>query len=212
MRLNFALLALAATALAGCSTGMADQPQRGLEAVNVPVVTRSDYVLDLASPGGSLAPSEAARLDGWFRGMDLGYGDAIYVDGPYADEARRDVADVAGVYGIMVQPGAPVSAGVINPGTVRVIVSRTRAVVPNCPNWSEASAPNFHNRAMSNFGCAVNSNIAAMVADPRDLVRGRAGTGVSDTLTADKAIDYYRKAEPTGSKGLQDVNTKKDDK
>jgi pilus assembly protein CpaD len=61
---------------------------------------------------------------------------------------------------------------------------------------------------MSNFGCAVNSNYAAMVADPVDLVHGREGTGVLDTSTATKAVDYYRAAPPTGTKGLQAVSTK----
>jgi pilus assembly protein CpaD len=55
----------------------------------------------------------------------------------------------------------------------------------------------------------VNSNLAAMVADPVDLIHGREGTGVSDTATAVKALDYYRSNPPTGSRGLQEVNTKK---
>ena len=62
---------------------------------------------------------------------------------------------------------------------------------------------------MSNFGCAVNGNLAAMVANPEDLVHGREGSAVNDTLTATKAIDAYRKAEPTGNKGLIEINTKK---
>ena len=60
-------------------------------------------------------------------------------------------------------------------GPVRVVVSRTRATVPNCPNWSVPSQPNYNNRSMSNFGCAVNSNLAAMVANPEDLVHGDFG-------------------------------------
>jgi pilus assembly protein CpaD len=62
---------------------------------------------------------------------------------------------------------------------------------------------------MSNFGCALNSNLAAMVANPEDLVHGREGSGVGDALTSAKAVGIYRKSEPTGSKGLQDVDTKK---
>ena len=52
---------------------------------------------------------------------------------------------------------------------------------------------------MSNFGCAVNGNLAAMVANPQDLVHGREGSGVGDNRTAVKAIDTYRKAAPTGA-------------
>jgi pilus assembly protein CpaD len=62
---------------------------------------------------------------------------------------------------------------------------------------------------MSNFGCAVNANLAAMVANPEDLIHGREGSGVGDTLTSSKAVGAYRKAEPTGTKGLQDINTTK---
>ena len=62
---------------------------------------------------------------------------------------------------------------------------------------------------MSNMGCGVNTNIAAMIANPEDLVHGREGSGVGDASTASKAVDIYRKTPPTGTKGLQDISTKK---
>jgi pilus assembly protein CpaD len=202
-------LALVSAAAAGCSHTARDLPDRGIESVNVPVVARTDFVFDASAPDGSLSPGEAARLNAWFSGMDLGYGDSIYVDGPYAGAARADVVRVAGAYGLMVSPSAPVTVGAVPPGMVRVIVSRTRASVPGCPNWSVPAQPNYNNRSMSNFGCAANGNLAAMVANPEDLVHGREGSGVGDTRTAVKAVDAYRKAEPTGNKGLTDINTKK---
>lgn len=211
MRSKIALLLLA-SALGGCATGGAGNEgnaDRGMAAVNVPVVARTDYVFDAAAPSGSLLPGESARLNAWFAGLGLGYGDSIYVDGPYASAARNDVARVAGNYGLMVAVSAPVTTGAVPPGMVRVIVSRTRASVPGCPNWSIRSQPNFDNRMMSNFGCAVNANLAAMVANPEDLIHGREGSGVGDTLTSSKAVDAYRKATPTGNKGLLDINTKK---
>ena len=198
---------LAAAVLTGCGYTPHDLPDRGVASVNVPVLTRADFVFDAAAPDGSLAPGEAARLNSWFAGLDLGYGDSIYVDGPYG--ARSEVSQVAGNYGLLVSPSAPVTGGPVGPGTARVIVSRMRATVPYCPNWSVPAQPSSDNRAMSTFGCAVNSNLAAMVANPQDLVYGREGTGVGDSLTASKAINSYRKAEPTGTKGLQDISTKK---
>ena len=216
MRSKFGLL-LIATALAGCSYTRHDLPDRGVEAVNVPVVTRADYTFDASAPGGSLAPSEKARLDAWFRGLDLGYGDSIYVDAAYASAARYDVAQVAGNYGMMVQPGAPVTGGLVAPGMVRVIVSRARAEVPGCPNWSVPSQPNYNNRMMSNFGCGVNSNLAAMVANPEDLVHGREGNAAIDASTASKAIQMYRNWPLTGIapgqslRPLKEVSTQKKD-
>jgi len=213
MRSKFALLLIATAASAGCSyhPQAGDLKDRGLEAVNVPVVTRADYVFDAAAPGGSLGPSEKARLDAWFRGLDLSYGDSIYVDAVYADAARYDVAQVADNYGMMVQPGAPVTAGAVPQGMVRVIVSRTRAEVPNCPNWSTPSQPNYNNRTMSNFGCGVNSDLAAMVANPEDLIHGRESSGLGDNTAGTKAVILYRSTPPTGTKGLQSINTQKKD-
>jgi pilus assembly protein CpaD len=201
---------LFASAVAGCATPNNGPADRGLASVNEPVLSRATFALDLAAPGGALAPQEAARLDGWFSGLELGYGDSIYVDGAYSDEARVQVAEVAGRYGLMVLPAAPVTAGMVPAGTVRVVVSRNRAEVPGCPNWTVPAQPNFENRNMSNFGCGVNSNLADMVANPEDLFHGREGTGVGDALTSSKAVDYYRKAKPTGEKGLQDISSKKD--
>ena len=208
MRNRIAILALA-SALTACTTASADQPSRGLIAVNQPVVSRTDFAMDLSAPGGALSSSEEARLDGWFSGLGLGYGDNIYVDGDYAGAAREDVARIAGRYGMMVSAGAPVTAGSVQPGTVRVVVSRTRASVPGCPNWDRPAAPDYDNQQLPNTGCAVNGNLTAMVANPQDLVHGREAGSVVDAATAAKAVNSYRTAAPSGDKGLQDISTKK---
>ena len=209
MRSKTLLLLAVSTALAGCQTAVGqDVPERGVASVNVPVVTTADYVFDASAPGGALAPGEPERLDGWFQGLGLGYGDAVFVDGAYSPAAREQVARVAGQYGMLVSDGAPVTQGAVQPGAVRVVVSRRRAEVPNCPNWSRPSAPDFANRSMSNFGCSVNSNIAMQVANPEDLLHGQNGGAVADAITGAKAVQFYRSAPPTGTKGLQDISTK----
>ncbi|HEV2595802.1 MAG TPA: CpaD family pilus assembly lipoprotein [Sphingomicrobium sp.] len=208
MRSRFLLIALG-SALAGCQTaGQPDKPAMGLSAVNVPVVTSADYVFDAAAPGGALAPGEGERLNGWFQGLGIGYGDHVYVDGSYAPAARSQVAAIAGRYGMLVSAGAPVTAGTIQVGSVRVVVARRRASVPGCPNWSVPSQPDWDNKTMSNFGCAINSNLAAMVADPEDLIHGREGDAVTDTRAAVRAVDLYRTKVPTGQGGLQAVSPK----
>lgn len=202
-------LIFVAAALTACQHVPYDLPDRGVAATNVPVVNRSDFAFDAAAPGGSLPPAEAARLDHWFRSLQLGYGDNIYVDGPDASVAKEDVARIAANYGMLVSEGAPVTNGQVQPGTVRVVVSRTRAEVPGCPDWSVPATPNYNNRSMSNFGCGVNSNLAAMVANPEDLVHGREGDPYVDANTAARGVTVYRTTPPTGTKGLQEINTKK---
>jgi pilus assembly protein CpaD len=205
MRSKVILIALASS-LAACQTP--DLPDQGVAAVNVPVVTTADYVFDAAAPGGALAPGEADRLNGWFQGLGVGYGDSIYVDGSAVDAARGQVAAIAGQYGMAVSDGTPVTPGVVEPGMVRVVVARRRAEVPHCPNWDLPSQPNFDNRNMSNFGCGVNTNIAAMVANPEDLIHGREGAPTSNVNAATRAVQYYRSTPPSGTKGLQSVTTK----
>lgn len=210
MRTKFLLVLLASATVGACAYKPGDEPARGLAAVNVPVIARTDYVFDAATPDGSLPASEAARLDAWFRSLELGYGDTIYVDGAYSEAARADVARVAGQYGMLVSTGAPVTEGRVADGSVRVVVSRTRADVPGCPNWSQPSQPNYNNETMSNFGCAVNGNLAAMVANPTDLIQGREGSSVTDAATAARAVQSYRTQRPTGEQGLQSIRTKKE--
>jgi pilus assembly protein CpaD len=207
---KLSLLLLASVTLAGCQVHRGvDRPARGILPVNEPVVARTDYVFDAAAPAGALDPSEAARLDGWFRGLELGYGDVISLDGADTASARSDVARIAGRYGLLIsEGGAPVTAGAVPPGAVRVVVSRTRASVPGCPNWSQPSGPNYNNELLSGFGCAVNGNLAAMVANPADLISGRESSG-TDASAGTRAIQSLRTRAQTGEGGgLQAVSSK----
>ena len=206
MRSKLIIIALGSS-LAACNAP--DMPRQGMTSVHVPVVSQVNYVFDVAAPGGSFAPGEAARLDSWFRTLDVRYGDSVYVDGFDATSARSQVAEVAGNYGLLVSEGAPVTAGELAPGTVRVIVSRNEAEVPGCPDWHGKSSPNPNNESMSNFGCSVNSAFAAQVANPEDLVHGREGMGISDARSATRPVTTYRTAPQTGTGGLQNVNTKR---
>ena len=54
-----------------------------------------------------------------------------------------------------------------------VIVSFTRYVAtgPECGDFSGEFTSRLRNQAPPNFGCADRHNLAAMVADPRDLTR-----------------------------------------
>jgi pilus assembly protein CpaD len=176
---------------------------RGLDSLNQPVVQRTDYLLDLADNGG-LSDADIGRLDSWFSSLGLGYGDHVFVDHG-TSSGRNDVANVAAAYGLLMSSGAPIMAGDVPMGAVRVIVSRTTASVPNCPNYDRERGPSS---TSSNYGCAVNSNLAAMIADPNDLVLGQVGSVTGDATTSSKAIRLYRQTAPTGSKGLTDVSTR----
>ena len=95
----------------------------------------------------------------------------------------------------------------LQPGTVRVVITRSLAQVPGCPDWSDKFASNLENATSDGFGCAVNSNFAAMVADPEHLLRGAEGTGETVVMSSTKAIQSYRDQEPSGNTDLSSVST-----
>ena len=79
--------------------------------------------------------------------------------------------------------------------------------VPGCPDWSEHVTEHGNNSTSPNFGCAVNGNLAAMIADPQQLLHGAAGTGDTVIMSSTKAIQSYREAKPTGAGGLPEVSS-----
>lgn len=202
-----AALALSlALGLSGCMGGMADN--RSLESVNQPVVARTNYTLDIGAGPGGPSFAEQRRLAGWFEALNLRYGDRITIDDPSQSPSNRAAVEaIAARHGLLVGNAAPVTPGYVNPGTVRVVVTRATASVPNCPNWSAKSDATLNNATSKNYGCATNGNLAAMVADPEHLLKGD-DTG-SDTviMSSDKAIDTYRENKPTGAGGLKQTST-----
>lgn len=200
-----ALSASLVLVLGGCG-GMPSNA--GLESVHQPIISRTNYTLDVnAGPGGISIP-EQRRLAGWFEALDLRYGDRITIDDPMRSGASRAaVSGIAGRYGLLVGDEAPVTAGAVAPGTVRIVVTRSSANVPGCPDWSAKSETNLKNATSTNYGCATNANMAAMVADPEHLLQGAAGKGQTTVMSSTKAIDSYREAPPTGEKGLTKQST-----
>lgn len=190
---------LPALLLGGC-LGTAN---RGLESVHQPVVSRTDYSLDLATTGSGLAYGERQRLAGWLATMKLAYGDHVAIDDPAAAGivAREQVANVVARHGLLLSDDAPVTAAPVTPGTLRVVVSRSHADVPGCPDWSRDESHEFEGNTSSNQGCAINTNLASMIANPQDLVRGQSAGDNLDPAVSTKAIDAFRKATPTGGGG-----------
>lgn len=200
-----ALSATLVLALGGCG-GMASNRQ--LESVHQPVVSRTNFALDInAGPGGVSIP-EQRRLAGWFDALDLRYGDRISIDDPLRSGASRAAVEgIAGRYGILLGDEAPVTPGEVAPGTIRIVVSRSSATVPGCPDWSAKSESNVRNGTSTNYGCASNANLAAMVADPEHLLKGASGNGNTTVMSSTKAIESYRDAPPTGGQGLSKTST-----
>ena len=62
---------------------------------------------------------------------------------------------------------APVS------GQIQLAVDHLIAQAPNCPNWDFHPNYAFSSEQLPNQGCADRGNLAAMIANPQDLIEGQ---------------------------------------
>ncbi len=202
-KLNILASFVVGLAVTGCASSVSENSS--LYSNHQPVIERNNFTLDInLSNEDGITSFEQKRLAEWMSALDLGYGDRVSLDfgnGFSNALAKQTVADLAANRGLLLQDHAPLTEGQIPSGSVRVVVSRSTASVPSCPNWETSSASNFDSGNHSNYGCATNSNLAAMVADPEDLVRG-VDKSSSDPTNGTKAINALReKAASSGTAG-----------
>ncbi len=117
--------------------------------------------------------------------------------------SRRNPAVPAAVADRLVTLGVPRDRIMIgNPDNadtgddVRLSYIRYQAHAEACGDWSVNLGETSANKRSPNFGCATQHNLAAMVADPRDLVSPKPldSNDVQRRLTV---LDRYRKGETT---------------
>lgn len=192
--IKFLMAAAASITLAGCAANSLGTANTSMYSIHQPVVERTTYLMDVANDGASIGTADQVRLAEWFDALRLGYGDRVAIDygtGYPSPSTTGNIAKIAADRGILLQDVAPVTAGQIAPGMLRVVVTQSKASVPSCPNWSTDHDRNYNASNHSNYGCATNSNLSAMMADPEDLVRGRENQKL-DTNSGKKAVDTYR--------------------
>jgi pilus assembly protein CpaD len=194
------LIVVGILSLAGCNT---PTPSSGLgpaEISNAVPPKRThvelvalDHDVDFARGAKTVTASEVAGLSNFLRDNAVGEGDSVTVAGPNAAStlaAARRAAVLAElrmlhVHAVPATVTAPVSSA------VRVHVDHVVVTAPQCPDWSKAEADNPDNSSSSNFGCATEANLAAMVANPADLARGRP-SGVADGAALARGVELYQ--------------------
>lgn len=94
-----------------------------------------------------------------------------------AYQAAAEIRDLARDKGI---PGHAVVFTAYNAGggkpPVKISFLRYVAEGPSCGDWSKNLAEDPQNVAYPDYGCSTQHNLAAMIANPRDLIEMRNGT------------------------------------
>ncbi len=151
---------------------------------------------DVSFTTGQAAPSdfERARFQSFLAQMRMTPSSRVAVaaaEGPLAAPRAEAIRALLAEQRIESMSLARGSLDDLGPGSVAVIVGRYVATPPNCPDWRKPANQNFQNSPSSNFGCANAVNLALMVEDPADLLRGRP-LGPGDAAGLVHGIQRYR--------------------
>jgi len=71
-----------------------------------------------------------------------------------------------------------------------------------CADWSKENSHDVTNTAFNDLGCSTRHNVAAMLADPGDIVAPPA-QGPHDTARSNLVIQLYRGGKATGAERAQ---------
>jgi pilus assembly protein CpaD len=190
MNINRSLLALGLVLLVGACAPVTSYTDA--EAPKRLKLDTSTTQLDLRFvPGAAaLASVDAARLRQAAATGEIAPTDRVVVAtaGPprLAEERQAAISALVLHYGIVPVAGAQDAP----PNRAIISVERTLVTLPPCPNWSKRPHSDFDNQPSSNFGCATESNLGMMVANPSDLAGGLA-LGATAGQPAAAAVNRY---------------------
>ncbi len=199
---------VAALALSGCG-GFNGAPEAQFDAsYNHPISVTPDVpTLNVAASGALSAQDRAAIATFAAAYKERGHG-PLTVSTPSGSANStiamnvlvevRDQLAKSGVTAAQIEY-TPYRASSAN-GKAPILMSYKQfvAMASPCGDWSDDLAYNPSNTAPKNFGCATQNNLAAMVADPADLVTPRTMTA-SDAQRRGQVLDKYRKGEITAT-------------
>lgn len=173
--------------------------EEGSETLDVPVGTQAAHL-----PAKLAATVEAFGRESRRQGAS---GVVMMVPSGSSNEvaAHRQAREIAaaltrgGVPAHAIEKRAYQAVGPEDVAPIRLAYPRIVARVPHeCGEWPEQATSDFGNHDYWNFGCATQSNIAAMVENPADLV-APAPLGATDATRRAVVLQAYRKGEKTRS-------------
>ncbi len=134
------------------------------------------------APNQGMSAGDASKLDMFLADYRLHGSGSISISAPPGQASRPAIGWFAErIAASGVSRDKILVATRENPGDFKVELSYItyRAFTRPCGDWSENLANNASNLPPKNFGCSIQQNVAAMIADPRDLQEPRAVEGAN---------------------------------
>ncbi len=197
------LLCISVTPLAGCSQDFASVddvyvPRTGQDRFPIQVVDMP-VKMNITANSGKLPPGDVNRLSGFAHAAREDRTTPVSVTYPSGSKKAREVSQQA--VKVLVHQGVPRS--MIHTSSYKgksdvVSLSFTRRVAATkpCGDWSRNLAENVKNDPYPNYGCTLQNNFAAMVANPEDFERPRT-MSPSNAAGRMPGMDKYNSGEWT---------------
>jgi len=213
------LVAAIAVMLAGCMntardvTGTLHAPDQHADRHPI-TFSEGKHTLSLfVGPGrGGLSPMQQAEVLAFAQSWKREATGGVTIEQPSGGTNERAALDtLKEVQSILAQAGVPATGIGVRPyrangkrlATLRLNYPKVKAIAGPCGLWPEDLGAtydpwHYENRQYWNFGCASQRNLAAMVADPADLVQPRAETPIYEEKRA-VGIDKWRKGQSSAT-------------
>ncbi len=214
---KIAVLSMATLSAVACASGPFNGPQHGATVAETHPISVDSQVVTLTLNNDptitELSSVDHARIRAFANAyMRNGHG-PLTVTAPSGTSADFDGQETAAdIRNALHEAGIPWSA--ISGATYRtgnadsqLILSYTHyvATASECGIWDGLKGRDYRNLRTPNFGCATQNNLAAVLADPHDLIAPANGTP-RDAASTVRAINAYRNGELTGSQTDGEIN------
>lgn len=208
------MMALLAALAAGCAGAWNGQKQAMTVAEEHPISVDSQIVtmtIDQDRSASDISSLDKSRLRAFADAyMTSGHG-PLSVTAPSGagdEEKTSAIGEYLNELGVDWSQISASTYGAAGGSGDQIILSYTHYVAtPSaCGNWKGLGARDRANMRSPNFGCATQNNIAAMIADPRDLVEP-AGAAPPDAAARIRGIRAYREGEVTASETDAEIKT-----
>jgi len=195
------LFGIVLLALAGCGNGNVRPDAREVHAIHVEM--RPVELVLMPGLDGALSPADSKRVkdfvDAW---RDRGRGPLRVAMSARLSQRAQDrlLGDLKGLVkrrGADAKAVMPVAAFADTAG-VSITFDDFVAVAPVCAGESVSMSSRGANVASPEFGCATQRNIAAMVANPADLI-DPAASGDASAARGALVIQNHRLGKPTAA-------------
>lgn len=188
--------------LVACAPSLQNSQWSGAESPkhNQVLFLRQSYDVRFDPGKDSLSPAEKKRLADFIAREDIDLNDEITLasgndgDTKNAGLAARRAASVAAYLRTFHLKSAADGERTAPADQVALSIGRYVVVPPQCPDWRKPSEDDPSNTPSSNLGCATETDLGLMVADPRDLVVGK-DLAPSDADHSDYAVQRYREGK-----------------